>query len=489
MPSTSLTNKAVKATKWSATTEIVAKLVLPISNIVLARLLAPEAFGIVATITMVVTFAEVFTDAGFQKYLIQHEFENEQDLKLSTTVAFWSNFIMSLLFWAVIVVFRNPIAEMVGNPGMGFVLVIASISIPLAAFSSIQIALYKRALDYKTLFKVRIVGVSIPLLVTIPCALLLKNFWALIIGILVRDLANAVILTWYSSWKPNSYYSFDRFKKMFSFTSWSLVEAITIWLTGYADIFIVGSVLNQYYLGLYKTSVSFVSSITGMVTAATASVLFSSLSRLQNDGKEFESFFLKFQRLVSILVIPIGVGIFGFCDFITSFLLGNKWTEAAGFIGLWGLSSSVVIVLSNYASEIYRAKGKPKLSVLSQSLHLIVLLPSIIVTVKYGYEALYTTRALVRFQAVLVDLLLLYFFIKLSPAKLLFNVIHPFIASFFMLSVCLLLRLYLPNTTLWGLLSIIVCAVVYILVLCLFKEDKTLILNLYNSISKKHLKS
>ena len=64
----------VNATKWSAITEVVAKLISPITSMVLARLLAPEAFGVVATITMIVTFAEIFTDAGFQKYLIQHEF-------------------------------------------------------------------------------------------------------------------------------------------------------------------------------------------------------------------------------------------------------------------------------------------------------------------------------------------------------------------------------------------------------------------------------
>ena len=88
---------------------------------------------------------------------------------------------MSLVFWLIITIFRDEIAKIVGNPGMGWVLVIASVSIPLAAFSSIQMALYKRDLDFKTLFKVRIVGVCIPLLVTIPCAYLMKSFWALVI--------------------------------------------------------------------------------------------------------------------------------------------------------------------------------------------------------------------------------------------------------------------------------------------------------------------
>ena len=161
---------------------------------VLARLLTPEAFGVVTTITMIITFAEIFTDAGFQKYLVQHEFADEIDRDESTNVAFWSNFLMSLLIWGGIAVFCEPLATLVGNPGMGNVVVIACVAIPLASFSSIQMALYKRDLDFKTLFRVRIVGICIPLFVTIPCALLFRNYWALIIGILARDLANAVLL-------------------------------------------------------------------------------------------------------------------------------------------------------------------------------------------------------------------------------------------------------------------------------------------------------
>ena len=128
---------------------------------VLARLLTPEAFGVVTTLTMIITFAELFTDAGFQKYLVQHEFIGDTDREQSTNVAFWSNFVLSLFIWGIIAVFAEPWATLVGSPGVGNVLIIACISIPLAAFSSIQMALYRRDLDFKTLFKVRIVSILI----------------------------------------------------------------------------------------------------------------------------------------------------------------------------------------------------------------------------------------------------------------------------------------------------------------------------------------
>ena len=69
-----LTTKTAIATRWSTFTEIAAKLISPITNMILARLLTPEAFGVVATINMVVSFADIFTDAGFQKFLRLNHF-------------------------------------------------------------------------------------------------------------------------------------------------------------------------------------------------------------------------------------------------------------------------------------------------------------------------------------------------------------------------------------------------------------------------------
>ncbi len=71
--------KIVAAAKWSVITEVLAKLITPLTNIILAHMLAPTAFGILATIMMVISFAEMLADAGFQKFLVQHEFESAQE--------------------------------------------------------------------------------------------------------------------------------------------------------------------------------------------------------------------------------------------------------------------------------------------------------------------------------------------------------------------------------------------------------------------------
>lgn len=481
-----LKSKIKVATKWSAITEIIVRLLVPVVNMVLARLLTPEAFGIVTTLTMIITFAEIFTDAGFQKYLIQHDFVDEQDREESTNVAFWSNLLMSLLIWGIIAIFSAPLAELVGNPGLGYVLIISCASIPLAAFSSIQIALYKRDFDFKTLFKVRILGILTPIIVTIPLALYFRSFWALVLGTLFQNIVNAVLLTLFSKWKPKLYYNFRKLSKMLSFTIWSMIEHISIWLTSYVDVFIVGTMLSQHYLGLYKTSSTIVGQIMGLVTAATTPILFSSLSRLQNNENEFKQMFFSFQKMVGILIIPMGVGIFCFKDLVTRLLLGNQWLEASGFIGLWGLTSSLTIVLSHYASEVYRAKGKPKLSVLAQVLHIIVLWPTVFISVKYGFEVLYISRALVRVELILVNLIILFILLKISPFKMIYNVFPSCISATFM--ACVYFILPLTNSIFIQILYIVICILTYFVSICIFTKERNILFNLQMNLKKNKWK-
>ena len=477
-----LNNKVLVATKWSSITEIAAKAVAPITTMVLARLLTPDAFGVLVTAQMIISFAEIFTDAGFQKYIVQHEFLSEDDKFKSTAVAFWVNLFMSIIIWISISLFSSPIASLVGCNGHGLVIVVSCTCIPLTAFSSIQMALFRRNFDFKTLFWVRIIGILIPIFVTIPLAFATQSYWSLIVGMIFLNFSNAVILTLKSNWKPKWFFDFNRLKDMFSFSIWSMLEAVSIWLTSYVDIFIIGTMLSQYYLGLYRTSMSTVAQFTSIITAATTPVLFASLSRLQNSRLEFNAMFFKFQKIVSILVMPIGMGIYIFSDLITLVLLGKQWMQASSFIGMWALTSAITIVLAHYSSEVYRSIGKPKLSVLAQWLHIIVLWPILLIFIDKGFDTLCIARSLVRLELVVVQLILMAIVIKMNISRMFKNILPSTIASICMLSVLLL-----PDTESIGikLVHCALCILMYIAVIMLFPEERHICLNLKSLILKK----
>mgnify|MGYP003290349697 CR=1 FL=1 len=459
-----LNKKVGRATAWSSLTELMAKLVTPFTNIALARLLLPEAFGIVATITLVISFAEVFTDAGFQKYIIQHEFEDEDELNRSTNVAFWTNLSVSVLACVIILVFRNPIAKLVGNPELGIPISIASLLIILHAFSSIQMARYKRDFDFKTLFFVRMGTALIPLVITIPMAFLLRNYWALVIGNFASQIFCSVVLTWRAKWKIKFYYSIALFKEMFSFTAWTLLESISIWLTTNIDIFIISSFLSDYHLGLYKTSIATVNAYMALITVAILPVLFSALSRYQNDASLFQSTYYTFQRLTAVLVVPLGIGIFLFRDFVTMILLGENWMEASGFIGWWGLTSVFAILFSSFSSEVIRSKGKPMISLVLQLSQIAVLVPVLLIFKDYGFERLYVARSLVRFEIVVAAIGVICLKFKFNLGKIFINVLPSFLSALVMGTAGYFL-LRLSDKMLWQWVWILICIVVYFAVL------------------------
>lgn len=461
--------KVADSVKWSAITEIAVKIVTPVSSMVLARVLTPEAFGVVATITMIVSFADMFTDAGFQKYLVQHEFKDDDEKYANTHVAFWTNLGISLFLWAIIAVFCEPIATLVGNKGLGNAIAIACIQLPLMSFSSIQMALYRRDFDYKVLFLARSVTVFIPFFVTIPLALSGFSYWALIIGVICGQFSNATILTIKSKWKPKWFYSVEILKEMLSFSIWSLIEAISIWVTVWVDTFIIGNALNGYYLGLYKTSTTMVYTLMGLITASTMPVFFTALSRLQNDAKEFNQAYFKTQRLVSIFVFPMGVGIYLYSDLATSILLGSQWSEASDVIGICALTSTVTIVFGYLYSEMCRAKGKPKVSFLVQVLYLIVLVPVCIISSKYGFWTFVYARSLVPVQSVLVDFIVMKFAIGIPVFKTLSNVFPTAISAAAMGLIGFYWRQQYDEVV-WSFASIILCMAIYFGLLYLFPD-------------------
>ena len=477
----------VHATKWSSVTQVMAKIVSPVSNMILARILAPEAFGVVATATMIFSFADMFTDAGFQKYLIQHEFKDDNEKYENANVAFWTNLAVSLVLWGIIALFSEPIATLVGNPGLGSVITISCMQLPLTSFSSIQMALYRREFDFKTLFWIRMIAIIIPFGVTIPLAFNGFSYWSLIIGSITGQLFNAVLLTLKSKWKPRWFYRLKMLKEMLSFSIWTLIEAISIWFTGWVDVFIIGSTLNDYDLGIYKTSTAMVNAIMGVVTASVIPILFSALSRLQNKPKEFNKMYFSVQRLVSIFIFPLGVGMFLFSDFVTQIILGSQWSEASGVIGNWALTSSIVIVFGYFCSEVYRAKGKPKLSFLAQILHLVVLVPVCVISSQKGFWPLVYARSWVRMEAVLVHFIIMGAVIGISASSTLKNV-YPTAVSAIIMGIAGFFIKQLSDGIVWTLVSIAICILLYLGVLCTFPNMRKEVAGIMRKIKRRSIR-
>lgn len=470
--SDSLNKKAASAAKWSIITETLVKVVSPATQLILARVLAPEAFGMVATVTMVTSFADMFSDSGFQKYLVQHDFNSSETLLRNADVAFWTNMGISLVLWAAIALFRDYIAVFVGNPGLGFPIAVACASLPLTSFSSIQLALFRRRLDFKTVMPIRVAVALVPLVVTVPLALFGLGFWSLIIGTIIGNVVNAAALTMLSPWKPSIFYSLALLNEMFSFSGWSLLEAIAIWATSWAGSFVVGSLLDSYHLGLYRQPMTLVNSGFGLITNATTPVLFSSLSRLQNSDDEFRTFFYRFQFNVAMFVLPLGVGIFCFRDFLTDLLLGDQWGDASLMLGCWGLSTGVMIVFSHYCSEVFRSKGKPRVSLFCQIAYMCFMVPALYFAAQVSFDRLVVVNAAVRIIGIAINQIAVYCVSGITLVRIMHDVRAPLIGSFAMGIVGISLLGQIGESWFLSIASIFACIATYILAVLPFPESK-----------------
>lgn len=436
-------DKAIKATKWSLATQVISKLIQPITTLILAHILTPEIFGVIALVTMVTSFADMFSDAGFQKYLIQHEFNDYKRYDLSCNVAFWTNLGFSLALWLLISLCCNPIAKLLGNDSIGFAIVVACISLPLTSAVSVQTAVYQRKFDFKTLFYSRVGSSFLILLISVPLAIIGFGYWSMITGTIISNLFLAVWLTVFSSWKPSFMYSFSELKSMFSFSIWTLIEALSIWFTNWVGTFILGSFMSTYYLGLYNTSVSLVNAVVAIITGAVNPIVFASLSRFQNNKAKFDSVFYKMQKYLGLAVVPLSSLLFIFSDMIVDLYLGHAWLEASTFFGLYALTSAVVVVYGHVASDAYRALGKPIYSLFAQIGFLMFLIPALFAGAHKGFAFL---SVLVPFARLLGSILthsfICKYYMHLSPLKMVSGMKYIYIIALF-LSVPSLVCIYL----------------------------------------------
>lgn len=476
-------NKVANATKWSVLAEVTAKIATPIVNIILARLLTPDAYGVIASITIITSFADIFTDAGFQKYVIQHEYSSDAELNDNSNVAFTSNFSLSVLIYILIFIFRNKLAIAVGNPDAANGLAVAALSVLCTSFSSIVIARFRRDLEFKPLFVVRLSSALVPLFVTVPLAIVLRSYWAIVLGTFTQQLFIAIAVTVLSKYKPKFYFSHEIFFKMASFSAWNLCESLSIWFAGQANIFIVARVLNSYYLGLYRTGMTTINSYMALFTSAITPVLFSSLSRCQNDNKKFETMFNRFQRLLSIIVIPMGFGVWMYRKLAVQILLGSSWVEVTDFMGLWALMSALTIVLSNLACEVYRSKGEPKVSFALQVVYLLYYIPVIYFSAQKGFEFLCMASCLVRLPPIVFDLMTLRIRYNFKLREIMHNILYPILASVFM---CLLASVLqrISASVVWDFLSIAICVIFYGLIILINKAYRKEIYSLVKE--RKH---
>lgn len=233
------------------------------------------------------------------------------------------------------------------------------------------------------------------------------------------------------------------------------------------DTFIVSLFLTTYYVGLYKTSMVTVNQITSIIVSATSMPLFVALSRLKNNKPELCATYNNYMSAIAMFVLPLSAGMWFFRDFITSVLLGDQWGEAADFIGLWGLLSSISLLLGTYANGLYNAVGKTYLSFAVALINLVFMLLLLPITAPMGFESLYVSRSLLRLAFVAVQIAMMILVFRYPIVKLIKQFVPAAVCTLIMSLVAIFIQ-PLSLSAFWQLMSVAVCVLVYFIVANVF---------------------
>ena len=474
--------KTKRATIWTFVTEIFAKLASPVSSIVLARLLAPEIFGIATAATIVTSFCETISEAGFSKYLIQHDFSSDDEYKKSISLSLISNFILSILLIAVIFIFRYQFSYLIGNTGYEAVLFISSFQIPFASLSSIFIAILRRKFEFKKLFFLRLINVISPFLITVPLAFIGFSYWSLVIGSLATSIIQFIVLILFSKFRIKLTFSFSLFKNMISASFIMLIESLVIWMCSWIVVFITSIYFNNYYVGIIKISNSTITSIFGIISGAITPVLFSSLSRLK-DNDTFKIVFLKMTRLSAYFVVPMAIGCFAYSDYIVDIFLGSNWIDAGIAVAFFALSRPFLNSLSFHLSEVFRSKGHFSTSLLYQIILFSISLVLMLIGAQISFEWFVIFIAISNFVGSLVSFLFLTKKYHFSLAKLVNCFIPSFIFSLLFIPISLISKFYsFSKYQIIG--QMLCCAIIYFVFAFLF--DRYLINDIKKIFNKNN---
>jgi PST family polysaccharide transporter len=424
-----LAHKAIHAFKWSVLGEIASRAIGPIVFLLLARMLVPEDFGVVAAATVVISFSQVFSDAGLVKALIQRQ----NRVGESANVVFWLNLGIGLVIVAILLVAAPLIAGFFHDERIALVVRVLSLQILMAAFSSVHTALLQKDLNFKALFWVRLITTALPAIASVPMAILGMGYWALVAGTLIGQIGQSAILWTRSPWRPQLAIDLKLAGELAAFGKWAMLSGLLGWFYIWMDAIVVGHYLGPHDMGLYRTGNTFVTMIFGLIFSPLLPVLYSVFSRVRHDLSKVAESLLLVVKGIAMVAFPISAGLIALRVPIEQHVFRDEWGGIGMVIAILSLVQGFAwLVGSN--GEAYRGVGKPHIETWAMSLSLAAYFIAYVCSVHYGLLVFLLSRLAVVFIGLIGQLVVSKLVFRLRMKDFVIAGHKSLIISFLMLS-------------------------------------------------------
>jgi O-antigen/teichoic acid export membrane protein len=371
--------RTVSGLGWNAATQTLVKVLQFATLIVLARLLSPDKFGLIAMVLVISGFASSIADVGLGASIIQKQALSERHLD----AVFWLNVATGGALTLVFILAAPLIAGFYGEPQLQLLTIVLAFNFMLGSLKVVHYALLLKALDFRRLFWVQTIAISISSVVATFLALSGAGVWSLAARSLCETLLQTIVTWRLSSWRPRLTFDPAAVKELLRFGQHLVGSNIVIYCAQNFDKLAIGHQLGGAALGIYNLSDRLMRMPLTNVVAVTGAVMFPALSTLQDDLQSLKRGYLRATRMIALLTFPMMLGLSVLAQPAILVVYGAQWRSAVGIVQVLcfaGMAQSVY----NTASWIFLSRGRPDILFRLGILSLVVRVTGILIGMNWG---------------------------------------------------------------------------------------------------------
>ncbi|WP_164886653.1 lipopolysaccharide biosynthesis protein [Piscinibacter defluvii] len=341
----SVQRKMASGAIWMVLFKLVERSLGLISTLILARLLVPADFGIVAMAISFIAMAELLTAFGFDYAIIQTKDATESHFNTAWTC----NVLLNLGVTALTLAMAWPIAHFYGKPEVVWVVCALAFGPLIAGAENIGVVAFRKELDFKREFRFQVSRKLIGFMVTVPLAFWLRSYWALVAGMLTSKIAGTAMSYMMHPFRPR--FEMTRFRELFHFSRWLLFISLVNFLKERVSDFFIGRMHGPAALGSYNIAYELANLPTTEIGAPINRALLPGFAKLTTSDEVSDAYSLAV-GVLAILALPAAAIIFSVAPFLVPVILGAKWLSAVPLMQVLAFNGALLLFHSSISAVL-----------------------------------------------------------------------------------------------------------------------------------------
>jgi O-antigen/teichoic acid export membrane protein len=347
-----------------------------ISTIILARLLVPEDFGIIAMAKIAMGLLEALATIGVDLAIIKMTHPTRDDYNTAWTIRLIQRIVL-----AAILFFCAPLfASYFNEPRTTDVVRLLALATMLRGLLNIGIVDFRKSLNFGKEFKYGVIEKISSVVIAIALALYLRNYWALAIAIPLEALIGVVLSYTMHPYRPRL--SLRKFRSIWAFSFWLLLSRIGFFFNARIDHILVGGNFSTSAMGYYNFAGELGELPGNELAVPMRRAIFPNLATMLSEHSRFDQTILNTVGLIALILVPIGMGLAAIADPFFSFFFGSKWVAAVPMFQ-WLAIAGIFSGLSAILEIPLLVNGREKLSAAESWLRATTILITITLILKF----------------------------------------------------------------------------------------------------------